>query len=154
MVNDTSDTMSYVNLNCLITKTNNHHENTKSSTDVNTRFNEAKRIINEIAQTVSQESSELFYDLSGQDDPKEMMNKDISMFVTENNANQASNNPNSTESTELNESTEFHESTESIEATTSTAPLLIIHSRVDLSEKAFAKDVPKRGAPTKAEKKK
>ncbi|RNA44450.1 hypothetical protein BpHYR1_002094 [Brachionus plicatilis] len=85
--------------------------------------------------------------VSGQDDPKKMMNEDISMFVNENNANQASNNPNSTESTELNESTE------SIEATTSTAPLLIIHSRVDLSEKAFAKDVPKRGAPTKAEKK-
>ncbi|CAF1130461.1 unnamed protein product, partial [Brachionus calyciflorus] len=61
MVEDQVDCLSYVNLNGLVTKQNQNKQKS-SKTDSNSRFNESKRILNEIAQLVSGDSEDVFHD--------------------------------------------------------------------------------------------
>ena len=166
--NSQEDTTCYIDIDAILKKT---QINTKSSTKKHqlhpdSKFNEAKRLLNEIAQTMAKESADVFHDRIEQlIIIKNMWEQNIQFNITPVSTNKDLNEVEQSIYVPLQE----EESSPSLSQESSTSsqqtdsqfnsqiPLSQPESTdlnfVDLNGKSFVKDIPCRGAPTKAKRK-
>ena len=167
--NSQEETTSYLDIDAILKNT---QIQTKSSTKKHqlhpdSKFNEAKRLLNEIAQTMSKESAEVFHDRIEQlIIIKNMWEQNIQFNITPVSTNKDLNEVESSIYVPVQEDSLLSQESSSSSQQTSNENDSPIQSQVsssqleatnfnlvDLNGKSFLKDIPCRGAPTKAQRK-